>query len=714
MRYQKISDKLFLVEQEVVKANTKEVQVAKKLNHLFMYDRSGSMYGAIDTLIKDLKTRLRTVAVGDTVTIGWFSSPGEFRFPLKGLKITGPDDFKALDKVLDANSTTLGSTCFSEILKDAEQVVTDLAPLGNNFALVFLTDGYPTVYPYEKEVKAIHTAIKAVAGKVASSLLVGYGNYYNKELMSEMAEKFGGSLIHSSDLAEFPIALSSFMERARESEGKLLVELHARPGPTGAVFSPSGDQVNVYEVEDGAILFAPTKNAVDRVYTLTGQAPKGGEQVKVGSDEQFVKASYAAAYLFTQRTKSDMALDVLGALGDKALVDRVNNAFTNSEYGAAEQGLLDAIGKPNARFLNGKDTNYLPKADAFCLLDALDLLMNDEEAEFYPYHDEFKYNRIGLGAKTKDGYAKFEADKSSRVPLTGLVWNDTKLNLSIRAKIGGTIELKPGHKKVGLDKEFETFVWRNYALVKDGFLNVQKLPVTLSKDSYDRFLAEGVIDAEHNRHYKGRVYVLNLNRIPVINRVIADGKTSAKDLCVKAFEENRFQAHLKALNFVRNQLEPKDERGLGTELTAEQEEFLKECGVGRSGYSPPTEKLEATDFYMAKEFEIKIKGYSSLPKVDEVQKKLAEKKKLNGPGELIAEALGMVKLANKSDLKTIDSLIETKKASLNKVRSEIQRTKFAIILAKKWFDEFTSRENNVLTIGGDEFTISVTETKVDI
>jgi tol-pal system protein YbgF len=93
MRYIKINDTLFLTEQEVVKKGAKEVKVAKGLNHIFIYDRSGSMYGLLDTLISDLKTRLRTVPVGDTVTIGYFSSPGEFRFPLKGLKISGKGDY---------------------------------------------------------------------------------------------------------------------------------------------------------------------------------------------------------------------------------------------------------------------------------------------------------------------------------------------------------------------------------------------------------------------------------------------------------------------------------------------------------------------------------------------------------------------------------------------------------------------------------------------
>lgn len=727
MRYIEINKDLFLVEQEIVKKTTKIANIQKSLNHIFIYDRSGSMYGVLDTLIKDLKARLRTVPLGDTVTIGWFSSPGEFRFPLKGLKVSSKEDFNNIDKVLDANAHTLGSTCFSEILDDVKDVIKDLKPLGNGFALAFLTDGYPTVYPYDRELKAIHSAVAAVSGEITSSLLVGYGNYYNKELMADMAERFGGSLIHSSDLATFPVAYQKFLENSRTSEPKMLVELFALPHDGGAVFSLNDGAVNLYAVENGEVAFSPTKNTTDRVYVLTNKKPKGATEVelsKVG-EETMTKAAYAAAYVLTQRTKTDLALDVLATIGDVALVERVNNAFTNAEYGAVEQGVLEAIGSENKRFTSGRKVGCLPKPDAFCLLDALDLLMNDDEAEFQPYHDEFVYNKIGVGSKTKDGYPKFEADKESRVPMVDLKWNDTKLNLSILARINGTIDLPAksteGTKRPsGLDKTFATNVFRNFTVVKDGFLNVTTLPVSMSKTSYEKFLAEGVIDAEHNRHYKGRVYTLHLDRIPVINRVIADGKTSAKTLCTKSMDEMAFMANLKVLKAAREEIEPKEERGLGLNLTPEQEAFLKEVGVGRSGFSPPVEKLEATDFYMAKEFEVKIKGCSSLPKIDEVKTKVAAKKTLTVSQELVAAGLReletLVKFASgkKDRLSLIDTTIAAQKEKLAVVRGDIQRTKFAVILAKKWFDEFTSREDNKLTIAGNEFTIGVREVKVDI
>lgn len=747
MKYVTLTDSLYLVSQEVSKSG-KTVSAPKNLNHIMIYDRSGSMYGVLGRLCEDLKERLRTVPVGDTVTLGWFSGEGDFNLVLKGFKITSKDDYKKLDQVIDQNNTTRNTTCFSEVLADLETVVKDLSILGNNFALCFFTDGYPVVSNYDKEIKAINKAISNINGKVTSSLLIGYGSYYNKELMVDMAERLGGSVIHSSDLKNIPATLNVFMDKARDNEAKILAELHALPHSDGAVFSLSENQVVVYQVENGQVAFSPTKAAVDRIFTLTNKAPKNGEEVdldvtptahvdttgdNVGKyrvyestpqSEPYFKAAYAAAYVLTQRTKTDLALDVLSRIGDVGLVERVSNAFTNAEYGMVEQMIMDAIGSKHKRFLGGRKVGCLPKPNAFCLMNALDMLMVDEEAEFYPFHEEFHYNKIGVSSKTKDGYPKFEADKTARVPMSDLVWNDTKLNLSIRAKIPGTIDLDNRHKKFGLEKTFDTYVWRNYTVVKDGFLNVTTLPVTLSKSSYDVLLAEGVIDQEHNRHYKGRAYVLHLDRIPVINRQIAEGKTSAADLCHSAFDEITLMSDLKVMNFLRNEIEPKDQRELGTTYTEEQEEYLKELGVGKGGvYSPPTVKLDPTDFYMAKEFEIKIKGFSSLPKVDDVFKKRAEAKAFTPSVKLMDASLRKVEKIyksgdthkrNRATLKQLDDVIKNTKTTLNSVRSSIQRTKFSVILAKKWFNEFSSREDNKLTVDGNEFTIGVREVRVEV
>jgi hypothetical protein len=134
-----------------------------------------------------------------------------------------------------------------------------------------------------------------------------------------------------------------------------------------------------------------------------------------------------------------------------------------------------------------------------------------------------------------------------------------------------------------------------------------------------------------------------------------------------------------------------------------------------------------TDFYMAKEFEIKLKGLSSLPKVGDVAKlfgddhKTKPAKALTVSQQLIYEGLRKFwtnPVATGVEARTQIGWLEfeTKKTQteLTQVRRQIQETKFAVLLGKKWFNEFTSREENTLVVDGHTCTVSVREVKVEV
>jgi hypothetical protein len=717
-RYLQIKKDLFLVEQEVSKANA--VPTPDTTNHIWIYDRSGSMYSLLGQLTEDLTARAKELEKGDTLTLGWFSSEGQFNWIIKGYKVTDAKDQQVLEGLIRKNNTTIGMTCFSEILKDTNQVVDDLSALNPNFALTFFSDGYPVVSNYSREIESIQMAIKQVGGKISAALLVGYGPYYNKELMSSMAEQFGGALVHSADLKSFNVTMSDFIRDSREGGLKVKVNLEHK-SPLGLYFGVNGKSINLYQDNGGSVSFVPTKNARDFLFVLTDRLTGKEEEVTekdletLGERNSLWKGAYAAACLLTQKTKTDTAMEVLALLGDKGLVDAVNNAFTNDEYGAAEARITTAMAAPSERFLQGKVKNYLPKEDAFCLLDALSLLMDDSEAYFYPYDSAFEYKRIGVPSKTKPGYAKFEAEKGARAPLNSLTWNSSKLNLSVLAKIQGTVELKDGHQKFGLVKDYPTFIFRNYTLVKDGFLNVQKLPVSVSEQTFAVLQAQNVIDVRASWG-QDKVVLLHLDRIPVINRAIAKGKTSATELCRKSYQETVLEGKIKAIKYLRNAL-VESEESTGKALSSDQEKFLADNGIGKSGFSPPTEKEEPTDFYLAKEFEIKIKGLSSLPSVNKVlgaTKALTPSEKLVKAGLEVFDKSGLAKADPKVQLAWFDSTLAQYKGELAAVRREIQETKFAVILAKASFDELTSREDNELDVDGQHFTISLRSVKVAI
>ena len=696
-----------------------EVKKRQCINHIWIYDRSGSMYGLLDNLIEDLITRAKTIPVGDTITFGWFSSEGQKNFIIKGFKITESKDYTIMEKVLRANSNTLGCTCFSEILSDTYQVVQDLSAFSPNFALCFFTDGFPVVSSYNKEITAIFSALENLNNKVTSALLVGYGDYYNKQLMSEMAEKIGGSLTHSANLPSFSVSLDSFVNNSQESK-KIAIKVDTEVTKNTSIYNINKNNINLYSLNTNKEVHVscdPEEKAT--VYVLTDKKPKGVHiKLKDNEDNSFVKALYAASYILTQKTKTDVAIDVLGFLGDKKLVDIVTNSYTNAEYGKAEETIKEAVLEPSKRWLEGKVENYVPPVDAFCLLDLIDLLSSDKDAYFYPRHEAFSYKRIGKASKSVEGYPDFNADKETRSSFKDIVWNETKLNLSLRSIIRGTIELGSEAHKYGIANPFPTYQYRNYTFVKDGILNVTKVPACMSETTFKILQDKKVIPSATWR--QDEVYILNLDVIPIVNRKIAEGKTSATELCKLVLDELQAKALLKAFKWYKQKDFPEKEITAETATTflEKQQAFLESKGINTKtgAYERPTVDEEATDFYMAKEFAIKIKGMSTLPKVDAVTAKLKASKKLTASENLMMGAIddyNNTTFQKESEkLSFLNKAIEHNNTILKTVRRKIQESKFSVLLCKKWFEEFTNREENKLLINGYEFTISLTEKKV--
>jgi len=726
-KYLKINN-FYLTQAEIV--DKKQVENSS-INHIWIYDRSYSMHQDLPVLTEDLINRAKQLPMGDTITIGWFSGEGQFNFILKGFKINNVTDYAILENAIRKNKSPIGCTCFSEILTATDQAVEDLSILNNRFALCFFTDGYPVVSNYSTEIDTIYKVLEKLESKIYASLFVGYGNYYNKDLMAKMAAKLGGSLTHSDNLQRFSITLADFIQSVPDNN-KVRISINANENDM--IFSINKTGINVYALQkDGSVNFILSKSrGKNYVYTLTTNKP-GPEykevkltaaNVKNGKQESILKGAYAAAYLCVQKGQADTALEILGTLGDKALIDVISNAFTNDEYGIAERRINEAVISAKKRFINGRDTKYLPKDDAFCLLNVIDLLLTDENVYFYPQNSAFQYKRIGPPSVIKNGYPTFEANSNVKCTLSDLTWSESRLNLSLRVKIPGTIKLKRNYKAKGFkNNRWNTWIWRNYAIVKDGFLNVKILPVSMSHDTWKKLKTEKLIDQD--TWSETEVYPVHLDRVPVINRIIANGSTSAKNLCKKVYEAFEIKAGIKALKYLRDQKWPQEKISSDSfqELTNEQIEFLSEHGITNNGFNPPRETLETTDFYYVKEFKIKIAKLSSLPKVDDVIKKVEANKKLTPREKLISDAITAYKGTQKTTLiepgsneerALLNQTIKDLQKRLVKISSDVQKTKFAIILGKKWFDEFNSRFENMLEINNVQYTIDLQRKKVEI
>lgn len=281
--------------------------------------------------------------------------------------------------------------------------------------------------------------------------------------------------------------------------------------------------------------------------------------------------------------------------------------------------------------------------DKLCLLELIELLMNGVNY-FYPYHPDFKYERIGVKSVQEENYPLFEYGNAP-VPFDELTWHNTRANLSILAKIPGKIKVNNNDNV----KIIDTFIYRNFTLIKDGKLHINLLPCHLDATIYNlliSFYPSVIVDT------KDTISVLDFTKLDLINDRVCP-KVSAINLSLSVLEKLRYTCHMKVLvsKIVNN---VKDVNNYE----------MKEYGIKKDGsYAPPTVKTNtAKMYYQAKEFNIDIVN----------KKKIME--------QFMAEETHNY---------------EKTKQALQVVNFEIQKYKFYMILCGQWFDDL-DKDNTIV------------------
>lgn len=728
-KYIKFGNGLKLVQQEIKSKKVATKVIKEKTNHIWIFDRSYSMTYELPNMIEQLITLSKNLPKGDTITLGWFSGEDEYNFIIKGFKITNKADYKFLENTIRNNSNPVGCTCFSQIINESHQVIEDLSAFSKVFSFSLFTDGYPVVRNYRKEIDNIFSGIEKIKGRLTTSVLIGFGYYYNKQLLTQMAENIGGMLIHNDNIEDYTTTITRLVTLSETSEPK--IEVKALYDVPLAVYTVTDQGVVLLKVEDEKVNIAPDVSGSSYVYYIVdGRYDINDEEVGVDSldfsgDESFSKGIYAGALVMCQYLKTDVSMELMGLAGDKNFIDKLTNAFVIDEYGRVENEINEAINNVGTRFKTGRDINYLPPKNAFCVFDLLNMLKDDDNACFYPYHPKFKYNKISKTTKVEDGYSKFIPDVKSACKFNDLVWHKSRLNLSIRTTIKGKIELQERDGKnaedFGFIKNFPTWCYRNYSFVKNGRPNIKKFYVSTSVDIYKDLKNRGLVFDDTFK--KNKTYGIDIFGIPSINRAIAEGNTSGEKLCKNVYNELKLMADLKVYKYFLKEEFPDEDKD-ATSFSEAQQQFLIDNGIdiNKGGlYAPPMKSgIKSVDYYITNSFQIKIKGCSSIPAVKKLYDKRAKGKSLTMSESLLEHAVDKYesfKTSNDSELerkKFLEDIIVDLKMELKPIRQEIQKNKFSILLAKKWFDEFISRDETQLEIDGVIYNFILSEEKVEI
>lgn len=707
----------------------------RAIHHVDIADRSGSMYGSIEELADQMWLKVQKLGDDDLYSLLWFSSPGQFRTVIKGAKKS--DGLKGL---IDSLRSVLGVTCFSEVLVETETIVSELSSLCGDFSITLFTDGQPVV-PWgaaEEERRCLEIAGRlAATGKVLAFNTIGYGNYYNREFLTKLAQTSQyGVMVHSKNIEQY---LAIHEENTDRIAGMVREPLNVLAGAGAEIvhITPKSSKLVSDELHIDRI--DPESNFVCILTDSPTDVVVNGELVSVDSKS---KASdhgelvedffYSLAYGLYYDGRRQLALDIVAKnLKDRALVDQQINAFTYDEVADYISSLKDAVFDRSKRFSGGKcPPGYVPKADATCVMDVLQILAGGDNY-YAPYSKNVDaYKRIGR--KVTDEFDLFTRGPDEVLSSVGeLVFNKDKMNVSVRFVVKGTVDLNPkAAKRVGLPEKVDAIIYRNHTFVKDGQLNIKQAEFQLDDITADTLRGLKVPMKEVGT---GR-FVINLSKLPIINRTYVDKAMNVDSIFDTVKKITQLEAATTVLNGIRETLDsqaniPSTLRH--STLTPEQLQVLQDHGISKDyvygGVQNSVAKVEDSDFYEVRELKFSFAGFSSMPGYGKLMETISSGKKLNGPGTEMAKFLtwlrGDAVLANSGidldkpiqpTMDFLDRHRKNNKLELMKARATMNILKMATVLTGGWWPEFQADDKGEFSYERDGMVLKAKANRVKV
>lgn len=646
-------------------------------NHIFVVDCSGSMYNELPKIRAHLKAKIPTlVKPDDTLTIIWFSGTNQYGVLFEGVAVNGLTDLSAINTTIDRYLTDVGLTGFKQPLEEVLAVTKRLP--ATQHSMMFLSDGYDNTSS-KKDIIAI---CNALSPSLVSAAFIEYGFYADHDMLSEMAETVGGSLVQASDFTKLSFQLDSLQTL---SFGKRLAIKFAAELELGKDFvighTPTG--FVIVKPERGEILL-PSNTTSYSYFDRT-----------ISENQIPDREACAVVAALIQRGMADEAIDLAGAIGDVALFSDLENAFSKQDLmRVVDHAEKLATGVKPLFSTAPKNTGIAPSPTAYNVLELLLDLVKFAGTKLVVSHPAFKYTIGGKPRKPReiDGFAPTFTDSSPDVvaEIANLTFDSERPNVSILIKRNGSVSLPIN--PYGLGESFDTYIWRNYTIVRDGIVNVPALPVILTQESYDHLVSRGM---KLPRFEQGEVVVLDLSTMPIINRSMVTSN-SLTSLYQMEFHSILLASQAKYAKTLFEKAEVGDR--FATSYGDEGAKFLKQYGITEGGFSPLTDAVDVEmDRQVAKVMTVKLSGLSSIPKVADVLEAIKQNKKLTPSQAALAKGIALVDAAIATG-QSAESVYSGIQAEIKAHRAKMVRIKFGTIIGRKWFTESTGYDDTVRSI----------------
>lgn len=691
-----------------------------KLHHIHILDRSGSMYTQINNLIDNVQKTIEVISDDDLISIIWFSSPGQYRTLIKGAKKTD-----GLNKLLDSLRSTLGTTCFSDPLKETEVIINELYDLCPNISITLFTDGCPVVpWTIQEEESRIFKVLENIKNKIMSFNTIGFGNWYNKDLLLKMASfSEYGTFVHSSKIDDY---LSIFNHNFEKISDVVMDSVEIVTGSADIIYlGRNFTKIEELQKDKDNVMKFTRLNKKKNQFFLVGMNDKDFDFVYQGekyssknfNDKGVASATinnflYSYSYNLYYVGRREESLNIIGKIiRDKYFVDSHRNSFTSDECSKHLKSLHSAIFDKTKRNINGEcSSDYIPADNSPCVMDILGFLQKNDS--FYvPFSKRVEeYKRITR--KTTDDFNLFNiTDKEVITPFSNFVYNKEHMNLSILLNIPGTVKLNPkSAKEVNLPSEIDSSIFRNHTIIKDGNLNTKEIEVLLPEDlkkdieNIAPTIVRETIEKVNNDNKEYLRCVLSLDQIPIINKMYIDRSNDIKSIFDIVNSITKLEARQKILGYYIDKADEaasiSKKKGKFKEYTLNQIKVLEEHGLDKNliynGISKKRPSNDELDSYETRTMEFYISGCKAIPKVSDFLERISSGKKLTKIMEImniemkyVLDKITEEKLnVDKSNIKLrnlLQDLLNECKKELIEYRNKLNTLKMAKIITGGWF-----------------------------
>lgn len=264
----------------------------------------------------------------------------------------------------------------------------------------------------------------------------------------------------------------------------------------------------------------------------------------------------------------------------------------------------------------------------------------------------------------------------------------------------GTVFLKHSNKKY--PDTFKTNKFENYQLFAKGKPVEAYKPIYVSAENH-------VIDYLRDQGVKvggiGRaapdVYMVFLDNI-TFNSYLQNRVYDFENICGLLQKEIKYKAAVKVYKWYLEKYSPPENKdnskGLREKYDPEFVKILNENGITDKGFNW---------FYKSKKkkpiYEIKMKGFSNLPKVEDVVDRIKEMKEQTTAGKIMMHHV--VWCNNNSDVGGIKEKLKDAEDQLLFWKRKIREFKYGMWLEGKWFEEFEGKGDQKSVFGDIEFNL---------